>query len=156
MFRGLLLPQGHSRTEPGMRESRVFLVDLAQNLHATWPSGVESVTEWTVETGDIEKTIEELLVRVSRLERFMFQQHAAELRNRTSGSKSTSDRRTPSFDLKLTREELLGVLAEWQQAQGISLPKKYLLKRSTGQLRKMYEQIQSDSTYRVGRRWKVG
>lgn len=53
----------------------------------------------------------------------------------------------------LSREDLIVALTQWRVGKGIEVPQRYLRNRSTGQLRKMYDQIQAGSTYRLGRRW---
>jgi hypothetical protein len=60
---------------------------------------------------------------------------------------------TVRMSASLSREDLIVALTQWRQEKGIQVPQRYLRNRSTGQLRKMYDQVQAGSTYRLGRSW---
>jgi hypothetical protein len=55
----------------------------------------------------------------------------------------------------LRRDVLLQFIIKWRTGQGVVDPQRSIANRSTAQLERMYRQVLSGETYRVGRRWKA-
>jgi len=55
----------------------------------------------------------------------------------------------------LRRDVLLQFIIRWRTEQGVVNPQRSIANRSTAQLERMYRQVLSGETYRVGRRWKA-
>jgi hypothetical protein len=115
----------------------------------------DSVSELT----QLRRYVETLAERIAALERALLN---PPMPSRISPNRQ-AERRTsqvllnPPIDslISPTREQLVEAITKWRVDQGIADPQRYLQNRSTAQLRKMFDQIQAGSTYRLGRRWTI-